>query len=171
MVEGPSDMQHLRGMSRYREWPLDCKVYVGGLAINTAKHEIEEAFNKYGPMKNVWVARNPPGFAFVEFEDPRDAEDAVRSMDGIRLNGTRIRCEMSHGKTRNGGGGRRGGSGGGGNRFSPARRNRHETRNRSSYRHGFYFITLACCFLCAQDLSQKSSRSPPPSGRRATYKV
>jgi len=30
----------------------------------------------------VWVARNPPGFAFVEFEDPRDAEDAVRGLDG-----------------------------------------------------------------------------------------
>ena len=68
--------------SRYREWDLSCKVYVGNLGSNASKHEIETAFSKYGRLRNVWVARNPPGFAFVEFEDPRDAEDAVRGLDG-----------------------------------------------------------------------------------------
>jgi len=47
-----------------------------------SKQELEESFSYYGPLRNVWVARNPPGFAFVEFEDPRDAEDAVRGLDG-----------------------------------------------------------------------------------------
>lgn len=69
-------------MSRYREWDLACKVYVGNLGSSASKHEIENAFGKYGPLRNVWVARNPPGFAFVEFEDRRDAEDAVRGLDG-----------------------------------------------------------------------------------------
>jgi RNA recognition motif-containing protein len=68
--------------SRHRDWDLSCKVYVGSLGNNASKQELESAFNKYGPLKNVWVARNPPGFAFIEFEDPRDAEDAVRHLDG-----------------------------------------------------------------------------------------
>lgn len=38
---------------------------------------------KYRPLKNIWIARNPPGFSFVEFDDPRDAEDAVRGLDGM----------------------------------------------------------------------------------------
>ncbi|CAG2061621.1 unnamed protein product [Timema podura] len=94
-------------MSRHREWDLSCKVYVGNLGSSASKHEIESAFSKYGPLKNVWVARNPPGFAFVEFEDPRDAEDAVRGLDGTRLCGTRVQVEMSSGRSRRGGGGRR----------------------------------------------------------------
>lgn len=66
----------------HRDCPLDCKVYVGNLGNNGNKSELERAFGYYGPLRSVWVARNPPGFAFVEFEDPRDATDAVRELDG-----------------------------------------------------------------------------------------
>nr|CAD7196918.1 unnamed protein product [Timema douglasi] len=110
-------------MSRYREWDLSCKLYVGNLGSSASKHEIESAFTKYGPLRNVWVARNPPGFAFVEFEDPRDAEDAVRGLDGTRLCGTRVRVEMSSGRSRRGGGG--GGGGGGRRNSGPTSHPRH----------------------------------------------
>ncbi|XP_006613297.1 RNA-binding protein 1-like isoform X3 [Apis laboriosa] len=119
-----------RKMSRYREWDLSCKVYVGNLGNSASKHEIESAFSKYGPLRNVWVARNPPGFAFVEFEDPRDAEDAVRGLDGTRCCGTRVRVEMSSGRSRRASGGRRPGP-----RYSRSRsrspRRRSLTRSRS----------------------------------------
>lgn len=94
-------------MSRY---PHDAKVYVGELGNNASKQEIEDAFSYYGPLRNVWVARNPPGFAFVEFEDARDAEDSVRGLDGRTICGRRARVELSTGK---GGRGLRGGDRGG----------------------------------------------------------
>lgn len=101
-------------MSRY---PHDAKVYVGELGNNASKQDIEEAFGYYGPLRNVWVARNPPGFAFVEFEDARDAEDAVRGLDGRTISGRRARVELSTGRGGRGGGrggppGRGGGKGG-----------------------------------------------------------
>lgn len=68
--------------SRSSSRNLECKVYVGDLGGGAAKGEIERAFSYYGPLRSVWVARNPPGFAFVEYEDARDAEDAVKGMDG-----------------------------------------------------------------------------------------
>lgn len=33
---------------------------------------------------SVWVARRPPGYAFIDFDDGRDAEDAIRELDGMR---------------------------------------------------------------------------------------
>jgi arginine/serine-rich splicing factor 3 len=88
-------------MSRYRDsCPIDCKVYVGELGTNGTRHELEEAFGNYGRLRNVWVATNPPGFAFVMFEDSRDAKDACRGLDGKMICGRRVRVEMSTGKTR-----------------------------------------------------------------------
>lgn len=75
----------------HRDWDQSCKVYIGNLGQNGTKHEIEASFTKYGPLKNTWIARNPPGFAFVEFEDPRDAEDAVRGLDGTLVNMIQIK--------------------------------------------------------------------------------
>ncbi|XP_074497222.1 serine and arginine rich splicing factor 7a [Sebastes fasciatus] len=88
--------------SRSSSRATDCKVYVGDLGNGAAKGELERAFSYYGPLRTVWVARNPPGFAFVEFEDPRDAEDAVKGMDGKILCGSRVRVEMSTGMSRKG---------------------------------------------------------------------
>uniref|UniRef100_A0A8C4QZL5 RRM domain-containing protein n=1 Tax=Eptatretus burgeri TaxID=7764 RepID=A0A8C4QZL5_EPTBU len=87
-------------MSFARETPLECKVYVGNLGNAATKSELERLFRVYGPLRNVWVARNPPGFAFVEFEDPRDARDACREMDGRAICGIRARVEMSTGEKR-----------------------------------------------------------------------
>ncbi|CAN9511805.1 unnamed protein product [Ophioblennius macclurei] len=87
----------------HRDCPLDCKVYVGNLGSSGNKTDLEKAFSSYGPLRSVWVARNPPGFAFVEFEDPRDASDAVRGLDGRFINSCRVRVELSTGEKRSGG--------------------------------------------------------------------
>merc|ERR1719461_1076921 len=132
-------MQHadlLSKMSRHRDWDVTCKVYIGNLGNNASKYDLEDAFGKYGPLRNVWVARNPPGFAFVEFEDPRDAEDSVRGLDGTRVCGQRVRVEMSSGQSRGGRGeGGRGGGGGGGDRRPIGGRGGHRrSRSRSRSR-------------------------------------
>ncbi|KAL5006737.1 hypothetical protein ScPMuIL_015543 [Solemya velum] len=79
---------------------MDTKVYVGDLARDASEKELERAFSYYGRLRNVWVARNPAGFAFVEFEDSRDADDAVRGLDGTYISGARVRVEHSTGRVR-----------------------------------------------------------------------
>lgn len=68
--------------AHYRDkGPLDCKVYVGNLGSRCPKQELESEFAHYGRLRNVWVARNPPGFAFVEYENDHDADVAVRYLN------------------------------------------------------------------------------------------
>lgn len=107
---------------------MSAKVYVGNLGNNGDREKIWKAFSQYGSLRDVWVARNPPGFAFVEFEDACDAEDAVYKMDGKKLCDKYVRVEISHRQSRGSGGGRSGYRGGGRRddsyrgRYSPPRR-------------------------------------------------
>lgn len=74
-------------------------IYVGNLPGDTRESEIEDLFAKYGKIIDIdlKLPPRPPGFAFVEYSDPRDAEDAIRGRDGYDFGNYRLRVEMAHG--------------------------------------------------------------------------
>ena len=49
-------------------------------------------FPRYGKLREVALKN---GYGFVEFDDYRDADDAVHDLDGKDLLGCRIRVEMA----------------------------------------------------------------------------
>ena len=75
------------------------RIYVGNLPMDVREREIEDLFEKYGKVTNIElkIKDRPPAFAFVEFDDTRDAEDAVRGRHGIDFAGSRLRVEFSRG--------------------------------------------------------------------------
>ncbi|KAK3200594.1 hypothetical protein Dsin_024009 [Dipteronia sinensis] len=77
-------------------------IYVGNLPGDTRMREVEDLFYKYGPIVDIdlKIPPRPPGYAFVEFEDYRDAEDAVHGRDGYNFDGYRLRVELAHGGRR-----------------------------------------------------------------------
>jgi RNA recognition motif-containing protein len=52
------------------------------LPENITERDLTDEFSRFGTLDNVWVARKPPGFAFIQFADGRDADDACRKLDG-----------------------------------------------------------------------------------------
>jgi RNA recognition motif-containing protein len=70
-------------------------IYVGNLDERADSRDLRDEFDRYGHLKDVWIARNPPGFAFIEFDSERDAKDAVRDMDGRYILDKRVRVEIS----------------------------------------------------------------------------
>ncbi|ESO96626.1 hypothetical protein LOTGIDRAFT_88358, partial [Lottia gigantea] len=78
------------------------RVHVADIGLNPSKPDVLEVFEKFGPITEVWVARNPPCFAFVIFRHIEDAESAIRDCDGkyVSVFGSRIRVSFARPRTR-----------------------------------------------------------------------
>lgn len=104
----------------------DSRIYIGNLPPDVRTKDIEDLFYKYGKIRYIDLKnRKGPPFAFVEFEDALDAEDAIKGRDNYEYEGYRLRVEFQKGARGGGrGGADRGGysRGGGGSVNAPPRR-------------------------------------------------
>lgn len=84
---------------------VECKVYVGNLGEHPPlKKDLEYEFSYFGPLVDVWIARSPPGFAYIEFEDREDALAACEALDGKKFDDRTLRVEMARHNGPRGGG-------------------------------------------------------------------
>lgn len=74
--------------------PSKQRVYVGNLAPDCRERDLEKFFKGYGRLGEV-IVRND--FGFVDFDDHRDADDAVSELDGKDFFGRRVRVELAKG--------------------------------------------------------------------------
>jgi len=78
------------------------RVYVGGLPYGTRERDLEKFFKGYGRTRDILIKN---GYGFVEFEDYRDADDAVYELNGKELLGeSRVVVERARGTARGSGG-------------------------------------------------------------------
>jgi arginine/serine-rich splicing factor 4/5/6 len=63
------------------------QIFIAKLTNDVREKDLDYEFRKYGTIKNIQLKK---GFAFIEFEDYKDAEEAVKDMDGRKLDGQRI---------------------------------------------------------------------------------
>ncbi|PNI57667.1 SRSF9 isoform 4, partial [Pan troglodytes] len=66
------------------------RIYVGNLPTDVREKDLEDLFYKYGRIREIEL-KNRHGlvpFAFVRFEDPRDAEDAIYGRNGLPPSGS-----------------------------------------------------------------------------------
>ncbi|GCC16718.1 cold-inducible RNA-binding protein B-like [Chiloscyllium punctatum] len=95
----------------------DGKLFIGGLSFDTDEQALEAVFSKYGEVIDARVIKDKTtmasrGFGFVTFENPDDARDALKALNGHSLDGRQIRVD--HAEKKSGDGGYGGGRGAGG---------------------------------------------------------
>ncbi|KAL3132690.1 hypothetical protein ABBQ32_009203 [Trebouxia sp. C0010 RCD-2024] len=147
MSRGYNDRSRQRVSLLVRNLPLDARA-----------DEVREKFERFGEIRDVYLPRDfhtgrSRGFGFIEYRDPRDADDAMYRMDGSNIGGRDITVVQSKEARKTPremiyrdepvAGSRGGGGGGGGGRY----------RSRSPPRH-------------SRRRSYSRSRSPPPRRSR-----
>lgn len=73
------------------------QIFIAKLAPSVREDDLDYYFRKYGHIRNLQLKR---GFAFIEYEDYKDAEEAIHQMDGKKLEGQRIVVQAARGKRR-----------------------------------------------------------------------
>ncbi|KAM7282702.1 serine/arginine-rich splicing factor 6 isoform X1 [Ixodes scapularis] len=73
------------------------RVYIGHLSYRVRERDLEKFFRGFGKIREVLLKN---GFGFVEFDDDRDADDAVYELNGRELDGERVVVELAHGTAR-----------------------------------------------------------------------
>ena len=71
-----------RSYSRSMSPEEGTRLHIADLGVDCSKREIESRFKKYGSLSDVWLARNPPCFAFVVYKNREDANEAIKQIDG-----------------------------------------------------------------------------------------
>ncbi|KAL1448187.1 hypothetical protein WDU94_014325 [Cyamophila willieti] len=102
-----------RSRSRSRSGtPVDgARLHISDIGYHIRTSDLEREFRKFGRLVEVWMSksRTSPTFAFVVFRHNKDADKAMREMDGVSINGDRIRVALARPRSWSS---RKGGSGG-----------------------------------------------------------
>ncbi|KAH7725102.1 Sfrs5 protein [Aphelenchoides avenae] len=138
------------------------RVYIGHLPHRATERDIERFFRGYGRLRDV-VMKN--GFGFVEFDDVRDAEDAVHDLNGRDLCGERVVVELSRRGPRGGGGygGDRGGRGG-----PPQYNSRYGPPVQTRYRLVVENLSTRCSWQDLKDLMRNAGEVTYADAHRKT---
>lgn len=76
---------------------MGTRVYIGRLPYRCSERDIDRFFRGYGRIREIMLKN---GYGFVEFDDHRDADDAVYELNGRDLLGERILLEHARGPAR-----------------------------------------------------------------------
>ena len=81
-------------------------LFIRNVSYDTKPEDLRKLFTRYGYVRDVYIpldyyTREPRGFAYVEFEDARDASDAMEELDGYRLQDRELEIVFAEGDRKN----------------------------------------------------------------------
>ena len=77
-------------------------LYIGNLSFYTTEEQLYEIFQKCGPVHKIIMgldrfSKTPCGFCFVEYKSRQDTEDAMKYINGLKLDERVVRVDWDAG--------------------------------------------------------------------------
>ncbi|XP_048848765.1 serine/arginine-rich splicing factor 10-like isoform X1 [Brienomyrus brachyistius] len=88
-------------MARYLR-PPNTSLFIRNISDESRPEDLRREFGRYGPIVDVYIpvdfyTRRTRGFAYIQFEDVRDAEDALHNLDRKWVCGRQIEIQFAQG--------------------------------------------------------------------------
>ena len=71
---------------------------MGNIKEEIEKTDLKPIFEPYGEIVDIWVAYNPPGFAFVQFKDMESAQKAIKGGHDMEVFGGKLKVDLTNSK-------------------------------------------------------------------------
>ena len=73
-------------------------IYIGNLANNTTEDTLKSLFAEFGDVESVKVIKDrfsgrPQGFGFIEMPSNSEADQAIKALNGNRIDGNHIKVK------------------------------------------------------------------------------
>ncbi len=73
------------------------QIFLAKIPHSVTEQDLEHEFKSFGHIKELKLKT---GYAFIEYDDYRDAQEAIKEKDGFKLNGSRIVVQPARGSKR-----------------------------------------------------------------------
>jgi RNA recognition motif-containing protein len=75
-------------------------IYVGNLSFDTTEDTLKSLFSEFGHVESVKLIKDrfsgrPKGYGFIEMPDNSEADQAVKALNGNRINGNIIKIKQA----------------------------------------------------------------------------
>lgn len=71
------------------------QIFLAKLPLSITEKDLEYEFKQFGRIKELKLKK---GYAFIEYDDYRDAQDAINKKDGSKIDGHRIVVQAAIGR-------------------------------------------------------------------------
>lgn len=92
------EQRYLNKVDNFKNAGQDNKIYLGGLPLAFADHQVRKICETFGKLKFFNLVKDgnvSKGYCFFEYEDPNCSDKAIKALNGLPIADKRLKCHAA----------------------------------------------------------------------------